>query len=143
MAKFTSEHCRTLKPKAALKTTGKVSGNRYMTAELVDAMQEARNTIGSVRNSRTGRISDVWQKALKLGVVSVESKHRPLYPDVCVAALISRRMITDVRDPFIPIDNSRVKTPETIAEMLKTYGLRDVTPCGLDIMDLKEYLPSQ
>jgi hypothetical protein len=73
MARFTSEHCRRLKPKAVLNTTGKASGKRYMTAELVDAIIDARNTIGSVKNSRTGRISDVWQKALKLGAVSVDS----------------------------------------------------------------------
>lgn len=73
MAKFTSEHCRRLKPKATLNTTGKASGNRYMTAELVDAIIDARKRIGSVKNSRIGRTSDVWQKALKLGVVSVDS----------------------------------------------------------------------
>ena len=56
-----------------MNTTGKASGNRYMTAELVDAIIDARKTIGSVKNSRIGRTSDVWQKALKLGVVSVDS----------------------------------------------------------------------
>jgi hypothetical protein len=39
-------------------------------------------------------------------------------------------MITDGRDSFIPIE-SRVETPETTAEMLKTQCLRDVTSCEL------------
>jgi hypothetical protein len=45
--------------------------------------------------------------------------------------LISRRIITDGRDSFIPMQ-SRVETPETIAEMLKTQCLRDVNFCGLN-----------
>ena len=48
-----------------------------------------------------------------------------------VAVVISRRMITDGRDSFISMQ-SRVETPETIAETLKTQCLRDVTSCEPD-----------
>jgi hypothetical protein len=54
-----------------------------------------------------------------------------LNPDTRVAALISRRRITDGRDSFMPKE-SRVETPETIAEMPKTQYLRNVTSCKID-----------
>lgn len=49
--------------------------------------------MGSVKNNRTGRSSDVSQKAAKLGTLSAESNESPVNPVLRVADLISLRRI--------------------------------------------------
>ena len=121
--KFTSEHCRGVKPKASAKTTGNASGKTYMIAQTVAAIVLVRNTIGSVQKSRTGRTNDVSQNAPKLGTLSIDSKYRPLKPDAREMLLISRRTIVEGRNSFI--NKQRIaEKPDTAADKLNTHGLR-------------------
>ena len=122
MDRLTSEHCRGVKPKASAKTTGKASGKTYIIAQTVAAMVLVRNTIGSVQKSRTGRTSDVSQKAPKLGTLSMDSKYRPSNPDASAIFLISRRRMEDGRDSFINKQRTAAK-PDTAADKLNTHGL--------------------
>ena len=111
-----------------------------MIAQTVAAIVLVRKTIGSVQKSRTGRTSDVSQKAPKLGTLSMDSKYRPLNPDPRAIALISRLRMEDGRDSFI--NKQRIaEKPDTAADKLKTHGLRTSQLASLSALGHTTYHP--
>lgn len=112
-----------------------------MIAQTVAAIVLVRQTIGSVQKRRTGRTSDVSQKAPKLGTLSMDSKYRPSNPDARAIALISRRRMEDGRDSFINKQKIAEK-PDTAADKLNTHGLRKSQLASLGAEDQTTYHPS-